>query len=339
MAEAESIETDVAAPRRTGRAVAWLALLIALAAAGAVGYGYWTLIRVPGEAAAPQATDAAQREAALGATIASLRAEAQQGAAQRSALAADVATLGEALAAARTAMATSSQPATPPSPRQWRLAEAEYLLRIANQRLLMERDAPGAAALLLAADDVLAALDDFALHGARAAIAEERAALLAVRTVDVQGVYLKIEAAKGLLGDLPLRLPEYMSPPVAEEELGADASMVEHLLARLSGMVRLRNHNAAIRPLLPPDQAEYLEQRLRLALDRAQLAVLRGDQTIYAASLGAASEHLREFVNLDREPAATVAAEIEALLDVDLDAALPDISRSLALLRTEPAAE
>ena len=37
----------------------------------------------------------------------------------------------------------------------WLMAEVEYLLRLANQRVLMERDPQGAIALLRAADDIV----------------------------------------------------------------------------------------------------------------------------------------------------------------------------------------
>ena len=49
----------------------------------------------------------------------------------------------------------------PPSEREWKLAEVEYLLRIANHRILMERDVVAARDLLSAADAVLNDLDDF----------------------------------------------------------------------------------------------------------------------------------------------------------------------------------
>ncbi|TBR36406.1 hypothetical protein CBF23_015170, partial [Marinomonas agarivorans] len=42
----------------------------------------------------------------------------------------------------------------------WKLAEAEYLIRLANQRLLMEKDVIGAKNMLLNAVDILEQLDD-----------------------------------------------------------------------------------------------------------------------------------------------------------------------------------
>ena len=82
------------------------------------------------------------------------------------------------------------------------------MLRIANHRVLMEQDANGALTLLLAADQILAELDDFALHAVRARLADEVIALRSVPRDDLQGIYLRVEAMKSLLDDLHFAGPK-----------------------------------------------------------------------------------------------------------------------------------
>lgn len=327
--------------RRSLRWLAWLALAGILAATGGVSYWYWLRPDL-GRIAALATLDAAALRADVERLDGTARAQAEriaQGGRERAALRTEIARLERALAAAEAAPPVSQPPAPsapPPTPKRWRLAEAEYLLRIANQRLLLERDAAGAIRLLRAADAILAALDDPALHAARAAIADELAALSAFKGVDTQGIFLRLEAAKALLDDLPLRLPQYAAPPPPSPPPADGASMLEHLRQRLSGLVRFRNHAEPVRPLLPPEEAEYLEQRLRLTMERAQLALLRRDQRIYRASLADARAHLARFVNSHSASAAAALAEIESLLAVAVDASPPDISGpsgSLARLR------
>ena len=340
MAEIEQLDDQAPKPRKSGRVLATLALLLALAAASGVGYVYWLTVWQADNAAAEQISAlqsqlVAERERGVG------QAEAAE--AERVQLKQDLAAQVLVLAATRTALAevaAAPQDDAPPAPREWQLAEVEYLLRIANHRLRLEADADGARAMLVAADGVLGRLEDFAFHEVRALLAEEVASLRAFEGADVQGVYLRVEAAKGLLHRLPLRLPEYtLSGEEPREDTVAPSSetgssMLERLFARLGGMVRFRRHDIeTLRPLLPPDQAEYLEQHLRLALDRAQLAALRGDQAIFVASVTAARDWLHEFVDPERESAMTIREELDTLLSVDLEAPLPDISRSLARLR------
>ena len=343
--ESEDIDAPVPARRAPGRGLALLACVLALAALASSGYLYWHLVWQTGDEADP-------RLAKLEANIAreqNERAASDEAArAEREQLADDLAAQVQVLATTRAALATRSTaneaaPA-PVAPRDWRLAEVEYLLRLANHRVRLERDADGAADLLTAADVVLARLDDFAFHEVRGLLAEETASLRAFQGADLAGVYLRLEAAKGLVDQLPLRLPEYagqVDADVAEaDDVPADAagegqrSLIGALLARGDGLVRFRRHDLEARRALPaPEEAEDLERHLRMALDRAQLAALRRDQAIFAASLSTARDALDAFVDPTRDAAVALGAEIDALLGVDLAKPMPDISGSLTKLR------
>jgi len=211
----------------------------------------------------------------------------------------------------------------------------EYLLTIANHRLLMQRDTAGALDLLALSDRVLADLDEFRFHEVRSMLADEQLALRTFDFPDTQGLFLRLEAVKGSLDHLPLRLPEYTAEDSdAPSEPGEENSMLAAFLGRLEGLVRFRHHEGeAVRPLLAPAEAEYLEQHLRLALERAQLAVLRGDQGIFETSLRAARDWLHRFVDPNRPAVVETLGELDALRSIDLTARPPDISGSLERFR------
>ena len=337
MAEFEDIDAPAPEQRAPRRGLGLLACVLALAALASSGYLYWRLVWQ-----ADDDTDA--RFADLQADLARGRDERatsdEAARAEREQLAADLAAQVQVLASTRAALAaqstaSGSAPATA-APRDWQVAEVEYLLRLANHRVRLERDTDGATDLLMAADEILARLDDFAFHEVRALLAEETASLRAFEGADVPGVFLRLEAAKGLIEQLPLRLPEYVGgadgPAAAPPE--GERSLVEALLARADGLVRFRRHDLEARRALPaPDEAEDLERHLRMALDRAQLAALRRDQAIFAASLSAARDALDAFVDPTRDAAVALGAEIDALLAVDLAKPMPDISASLTKLR------
>ena len=344
-------ERPMAKPK-SGRALAALALLIALLAAAGAGYVYWQWWQAEREAAANDwqgALATALDETAQARTAAdTARAELQQALGELRERDSEVAQLlaestrqREALAAALASQTGAAKTA----PGTWRVAEAEYLLRIANHRLLMERDASGARHLLQLADDILREAEDFAFHDVRALLAEEITALAGFTDADVQGVFLRLEAIKGSLRQLPLRLPEYIAATSGESNEQTDAastppappeptSMWAALAQRLTGLVRFRQHQGgARRPLLPPKQADYLHMNLRLALERAQLAALRHDAEVFRVSLTEASEWLATFVDARGPAAINLAAELNDLLQTNLAGELPDISRSLARLR------
>ena len=322
---------------RTGRILATFALLLSLLAIGGSGYLVYTAWLTDPDA---------RLEAAIGAYQGDLadyqRATTEEVTALREELTGFAEVLAEqrqALIEARTAVTdvvAENVASAPPAPREWRLAEVEYLLTVANHRLLMQDDANGALRLLALADGVLAGLDDYRFHEVRALLAEEQLSLKTFDYADTQGVFLRLEAVKELLDRLPLRLPEYASDDAddASAQTSQDASLLDAFLDRLGGLVRFRRHDGeAIRPLLAPEQAEYLEQHLRLALERAQLAVLRRDQEIFEISLRAARTWLHRFLDPSRTAVAQAMGELDELRSIDVAVPPPDISRSLGRFR------
>lgn len=327
-------------PPRTGRVFATLALLLALAALGGSGYLYYELLyRTPAiddtesylrlqrdvdagleriEQLAARVTDDRQNLLA--------EFEQRQRAAERAA--------DERLQEALTQLAHQA----PPSAGEWERAEIRYLLRIANHRLLMERDAAGALSLLRSADAMLEEQDDFALHPVRERLADEILALKNLQRVDLSGTFLRLEALKRDLPQLPLRLPEYPAPeaPAAPQPAG----IREALTGTLARYVQVRRFDGSARPLLAPEQSVYLELNLGLMLERAQLAALRRDQLVYDESIAATREWIEAYLDPDARPVRRALAELEELADVVLEQQLPSISGSLnaldALLRQEP---
>jgi len=329
----EEGSVDPPRPVRGGRLLALFAVLLALTAVGGVGYLYYLtvyqdpLVGIDGQIAAlrieQQAALSGQRQASEQA-IAALQREVQ---AQL-----------EARLESEEALARGINEGlrlSPPSSREWKVAEVEYLLRIANHRLLMEHDAVAAAKLLAAADEVLAGLDDYSLYPVRAQLAQERLALGNVEEIDVQGAFLRFEAIKAMLNQLPLQLPEYLAERRRPVEPDAQRSFWQVLLDRLGSFVEIRRYpEGGLRPLLSPDEATYLEMNLRLMLERAQLGVLRRDAVLYEHSVAAALAWLDDY--LDHESAAVieVRAELQSLQVLRLNRELPDISGSLTNLRS-----
>ena len=74
----------------------------------------------------------------------------------------------------------------------WKLQEAEYLLGVAIQKLLLEADTSSAIALLEAADAALLASGNNRVYATREAISAELLQLQNVEPIDRQGLYLRI---------------------------------------------------------------------------------------------------------------------------------------------------
>ena len=327
--------------RRPGGFAVTLLSLLSLIAIGLAGYLFWRVEWANPVTAVEARLD--DRLTRLQSTLDDARSTSEAGLSARIAEVEEtLARHADALDAGRSALADAlaeQRREAPPDARDWRLAEVEYLLRVANNRLLLERDPTTAERLLGAADAILEELDDYAFFDVRALLAEERLALREVAAANAQTVFLRLEAVKDSLAELPARIPEYFGAPAAppgsvtaaEEE---PASGWATLLDRLSNLYEFRTREGiAPRPLLRPDEAVYLEFNLRLAFERAQLGALRNDQLLYRDSLASARAWIDEHLDPESPAVQAVGEEVDALLRLDVEAAVPDISRSLARLR------
>ena len=332
--------------KRRGFGTAFLALL-SLASVAAAGYLYWRVEGIGGSGgiASRLGGDIARLEREVARTRSMARSSTDEMQANLAELAQVLAAQGESLDKVQATLPAEDRRDRSPDPSAWRVAEVEYLLRIANNRLLMERNTRAADQMLASADAILEELDDYALHDVRAAIAEERLALANTNAANTQSIFLTLEAIKEALPELPLKHPEYFdasggeateaSPDDTEEASGpAPDSFTGALQKRFFGLFEFRTRESvAPRPLIRPEEAIYLELNLRLALERAQLSMLRGDQTLFAASLNTAREWLDQYVDPDHTVTRRIAQDLDRLAGLDIEQPMPDISGSLSRLR------
>ena len=215
--------------------------------------------------------------------------------------------------------------------REWLHAEAAYLLRLANQRLQLERDVEGAAALLRTADSVLNSADNPALTPVRREIASELAALDAVPRVDRTGIYLALNAQQERVATLRLA-QEVEEQPVSSSIEEPPTGTFQRQLARfgeeLKDLVVIRGHDEAMEVLVTPEQESYLRQSLRLILEQSQLAVLKEEQELFEASIDKALDLLNRYYDTSRSETQGVISRLEDIKQTNVTPELPDISRS-----------
>lgn len=225
----------------------------------------------------------------------------------------------------------------------WKLAEAEYLLRLANQRVLLERNSGNAVALAQTVDEILRDLNDPDLFPIRRALAAELSELKLAGDIDREGVYLRLLALSQQLDKLPLIEPlgENEEPWLLDEDGQSEATSIwarvkrkaNSLLRLLGNHLRVRDHAQPVPAILPPDNRIYLKQNLRLMLEQAQSALLREEAEVYQASLEKANTWLAEYFPLNPQSVAAQ-AEIAELQNAVIAQTLPNFSESTLLLKS-----
>jgi uroporphyrin-3 C-methyltransferase len=216
----------------------------------------------------------------------------------------------------------------------WQLTEAEYLLQLANQRLLLGGDPKTALEQLLSVDNILHGVDDSGLLPARAALAKDIAALKAVDVVDTEGIYFELEAVAAQADQLhliePVEMKEEESNPTNDnatlsERLQTGLRAAVHKLYQL---VQVRRRDEPYKPLLAPQYEAALKQNLKLAFEQAQVALLTRNQKLYEHSLEKARDWLITYYTVDEHATQAVVAQIDELVARHVEVSLPDISES-----------
>jgi uroporphyrin-III C-methyltransferase len=191
----------------------------------------------------------------------------------------------------------------------WKLAEISYLLRMADYRVLMEKDNLNGLALAMSADEILASLDQTGLQQIRKILAEEIAVMKMAGRVDREGLYMQISALANQIEAIPFVQPlgEVMGPEANESEVEQQTFKEKtkrffySVLRKMSSYVRVRDHGQSVNAILPPTEQIYLRQNLRLMMEQAQAALLRGEGQIYKDSLVKAQNWINQYYELNEQ--------------------------------------
>jgi uroporphyrin-3 C-methyltransferase len=223
---------------------------------------------------------------------------------------------------------------------QWLVAEAEYLMRIANHRLQLEGDSKTASVALERADKRLHDSADPVWTPIREKLATEIAALKGLKELDLAGQAAKLS---GLISQAQkLKLPhatlvergKQEQAPQKEKEFNLDSVMHDFWVG-FKSILKIRRHDQPVSAMLEPDQSFFLYQNLILQLEGARVALLRRDQTLFDTSLIRAETWTKEFFDQKDSITESMLQAISELKQLELAAEMPDISGSLRMLMVQ----
>lgn len=226
---------------------------------------------------------------------------------------------------------------------QWMVAEAEYLLRVANHRLSLARDVGTARSALLLADQRLADTGDPGWNPVREQIAREIAALDNARLPDTAGLSARLNAMAEQVPQLKLASATLGGP---KRTLSSDESqdtttrtsrdwdtLLDDLWAGFKETVQIRRNDQPIQAMLAPDQQFFLYENLRLHLETARLGVARNEPELYRDSLNTVESWLATHFDQADELTRNMRQQVNRLAAIDIRPPLPDISQSLRSLQ------
>ncbi len=222
------------------------------------------------------------------------------------------------------------------------LVAVEQLLLIANERAQLAHDLRGAVDALTLAQDRLGALAEPKLFNIRQALSDERNAVLALPQVDVEAAALSLSGLIRRAPELALRsrAPHQLSVvdtgsgrELRPESGGWLARGWASLREVLGAVFILRRTDKPVDRLLPPEQESLVGQLLLLKLETARAALLSANTAALRATVGDTQSFLVDYYRADDPAVLAMRAELDRLRTLELSPPLPDLSRSVGLLR------
>ncbi len=345
--DAEAAVTETPPPQKQKRSwIGFLAFLIAVCALAVTGYGYQQLQQIK--------VDLAERSAAFNSDLQSNKQASNQAIQKAVSVEGKLQQVSRQIQTQQSGMTELQDRLTRGmqqvskingnSRKDWLLAEVEYLLRLANQRVLMEQSPAEALAMLQSADKILKETDDVSIYNIRKALAKDITALEAVPKLDIDGMFLKLAAISDQIANLrqtpitdkrkvPNLVDGITSEAVAQSINDGLESSWNQALDKLSKLVVIQHNDEPVEPLMSPAQNYFLRQNLHLMLEQAQLALLQGQQASYNTSLKKAQNWISTYFEEKDATTQALLKELKVLSSANVAPAMPNIANSLIVLK------
>ena len=331
------VEKPVTAPERRGNGLAVVALLLGAAGVAVGGWGVWQ-VRHLQTSTAQQLTEVQ----ALGTQTLSIKQGEQQLLTRLNQLPSaneldNQRQLVVQLQGDQQRLNQRLETVLGASRKDWRLAEAEHLLRLASLRLSALQDVTSAQALVQGADAILREQNDPGSFAAREQLAKSLAALRSVEQPDRTGLFLQLAALRDQVTQLNALAPAYQDQGNSLLGLTADgdgASRWAQWWDQISHYIRIDfNADKNVRPLLAGQSLTQVRLALSLALEQAQWAALNGQESVYTQALAQAQEVLKGNFNQDNPQSKKILEQVVALSKQPVTVKTPDLAGTLSAVQ------
>lgn len=172
----------------------------------------------------------------------------------------------------------------------WRVAEAQYLVKLANDFLQLMQNSEMAKVLIERADHILQEQNNPQFLELRQALAENLTQINAAPAIDVTGIFATLKALDQQVEQLPLPAMPIAAPldaakPKLDDHLPWWQAAFNQTWHALQRVVVIRKINGQAPPLVLPEEKKYYYQNLHAQMTSAVWGLLHRNDVVYQASL------------------------------------------------------
>jgi len=219
----------------------------------------------------------------------------------------------------------------------WLIADAEYLLSVANERLHLVGDVNTSREALEAADQRLRESGDAATFKVREEIAKELSQLKSITVPDVVGIYAAIQTLQDRVDKLALVLPYTGKTLTADvkkpSELNTEnLGLLDSAISQLQGAVVIRHTEHEVKEILTPEEALFIREQLRVKLEMVKISLVQRNEALFQSSLADVKKWTEQNFTKNADDNSFL-SDLERLNITKISSQLPDISLSLKMLK------
>jgi len=224
---------------------------------------------------------------------------------------------------------------------EWQLAEIEQVLAIAQQQLQLSGNVRAALLALQLAESRLSRVDRPQFLPVRRALIRDIDRLKSLPALDVPGLSLALDRLVSSVDALPLAFDERVERPASGKAAMPAPLPEDGFFARLGGevwkelrqLVVVRKVDTPEPPLVPPPQAWFLRENLKLRLLNARLALLTRDEAGYREDLRVAQGWIQRYFDARAKGSQSALAQLKQLSSASISFEPPSITDSLEAVR------
>jgi uncharacterized protein HemX len=217
------------------------------------------------------------------------------------------------------------------------IADAEYLLSVANERLHLVGDINTTREALEAADQRLRESGDAATFKVREEIAKELSQLKSITVPDVVGIYATIQTLQDRVDKLALVLPYTGKTLVADVKKPSESNvenlgLLDSAISQLQGAVVIRHTEHEVKEILTPEEALFIREQLRVKLEMVKISLVQRNEALFQSSLADVKKWTEQNFTKNTDDNSFL-ADLERLNITKISSQLPDISLSLKMIK------
>lgn len=220
---------------------------------------------------------------------------------------------------------------------KWKIAEAQYLVRLASDQLEYAHNTQSTLVLLQRAQKTLQNIQDPRLNDILQSLSKDISETEATSQFDVNALYTQLTELDTKIDALPLA-----NNPIKKEAVISSSktdtnrpwwqAVLDSSVEALHKIVIVRYNGSNALPLVMPEEKMFLYQNLHAQIENATWGLLHNNQMIYQTSLARATTWIKKYFIEDANETKDVLALIASLQKITVPSSSVHFANTLQLL-------